>query len=223
MRERSALPEPSRRTIAKGAAWAVPVLAVASTAPAAAASEPECPSVAPGSEWQTVRSGRARANEIDDFGFGKNTLTWRVFDDNFYDASDANKELTIRRARTVLQTVPGVTYTFQVKTMWQNAGGINQPDRSDQMRAQVLVDGALIFDRLTDQAVASDGLGTTPGDSSERSWTLTFVASKAQTTFEMGGAAMIRRRVPNTTEWKTANDDIWITFETFLECTPGSA
>lgn len=73
----------TRRSVVRGAAWSVPVVAAATAAPAFAASPIPCPVVPPGSRWSatTVDSGTISTTKNDGYAWGSDGK-WTIYRDN---------------------------------------------------------------------------------------------------------------------------------------------
>lgn len=119
---------PTRRSVARGAAWAVPVIAVGAAAPALAASPGACPSLPPFSEadgWTLDVTGT---------GGGEASFVGEAF---FMNTDPGVGQTVTATASHSLEVVSGRSYQFSYS--YEAFTGWNTP-----MAQELLVDGLLV-------------------------------------------------------------------------------
>lgn len=137
-----------RRRVVAGAAWTIPVLALATAAPLAAAS-PECPSIATPDGWTVVNSGPLRVNTNPEYNnrFGGALMPLPTNNANSYLSVQDRvvaQTATVTLSRT-FTPVSGVTYTFTFDARVT-------ANLTTRQLLQVFVGGTSLFYRTTQQA-----------------------------------------------------------------------
>lgn len=109
----------TRRSVVRGAAWSVPVVAAATAAPAFAASPIPCPIVPPGSQWSatTVDSGTISAKN-DDYAWGTDGK-WTIYRDN----GSSTTSVVFSSTSPSFAVRPGSTLTGTYSFFWGYGNG----------------------------------------------------------------------------------------------------
>lgn len=190
---------PSRATVVKGAAWAIPTIAVAGAVPAFAASRP-CPSVPSGSQWTTTYSGTLGSTSSGSYAWNAAGTQWSVYRDN---GSSANT-LTFTTSTTISGLIVNQTYTMQLSIRWGYGNGV--ANQSNGGSARVNIGGMTRLNRAT-RTSGDGGLGTSPGVSN---YSITFTANA--TSMPLQYQVVLN---PRTLQ---ASDDFVFTAPTFSNC-----
>lgn len=133
---RSVTPDTPRRTIVKGAAWSVPIIAATAATPFAAASTAPCPVLPRSTSWALNQNASGIV--------WNNNFAANAANNNFGNSGDAypgtgNASV---RASTTMNVVAGTTYTFTFSTL--------QPTPIQQWTVlQFIVNGANIWQGIT--------------------------------------------------------------------------
>ncbi|MFZ8755912.1 hypothetical protein ACO03V_00670 [Microbacterium sp. HMH0099] len=134
-----------RRTILAGAAWSVPVIAVATSAPAFAATE-TCPNLSQPSSWTVSNNGY-----VDEQGYFDTIDGRKVFVSNGNNTSNSSQQAVARVYLTASMPVEaGKTYTFT----WDAYGNYGNFDKatSQVQYSHLSVDGSQISDDYSTRA-----------------------------------------------------------------------
>ncbi len=194
------IPELSRRSVVRGAAWTVPVVAVATTAPAFAASAIPCPVVPPSSQWSatTITSGTP-SSKVDGYAWDTAADKWIVYKDN---ASSSTTAMVLATTSPPFAVVPGSTNTGSFTFYWQYGNGA--ASQSAQGTFEVLLNGSTVLTTLTRP-------GTTQAFTTQA---ISFVAPAGSST-----ATLTYRYTIEPPAGKPASDDIVVTKVAFGSCT----
>lgn len=188
----------TRRTVARGALWAVPTMVVATASPALAASSVPCIVVPPPPQWVTSYVGTFGISTSGGYGWS----TGSPYNFNEYrDNGSATEPLVITTTATV-NVIGGATYTMTTPVQW-NYGNSFQSQSTTQSVA-LTIGSQQVFSVTTRSSPLGPTNSTTqvPGtytatDSGPVSMTLTFTIA------------------PRTS---SANDDMIVTVPTFTSC-----
>ncbi|PPH73264.1 hypothetical protein [Rathayibacter rathayi] len=128
-----------RRTIVKGAAWTVPVVAVSIATPAAAASNTTCPVIAP-SDWTKTANDYANASQAEIAAAGTKPQAFKVQSENT--AANGSGLYGQLYYTANIKVQKGKTYTFSYSA-YGNYGDHNK-STSRVMYSQLNVNGGQI-------------------------------------------------------------------------------
>lgn len=187
----------SRRAVARGAVWSLPVVAVGAAAPTFAASRP-CPTIPPGSDWNTRITAGRPSSIGGGYGWGGNTFS--VFRD-----ATTSGGFTLTSSTTISGLIAGQTYTMEVAIGWNY--GNSSASSSTAAGARIRVDGTEV---LSGQTRTAD-LGGTPGT---QTYTVTFTARDETASLDLEIYVLAR------TFGRSASDDVYINMPTFTNCIP---
>lgn len=190
----------SRRNVVRGAAWSVPVVAVATTAPAFAASPVPCPVVPGSAQWTATTGTGSLSSKNDTYSWDTSQDKWIVFKD----ASTAGSATFQTRSPAIAVTAGStITGTFQ---LWWGYGN-NNANTSNPSTFDILVNNTVVKSIAT----RTPGAGTV-GSYNSQSFTYTVPAGTT--------SAVITYRfvVPATTQSRNADDDIVATRLSFGNC-----
>ncbi|WP_392425502.1 hypothetical protein [Barrientosiimonas humi] len=187
----------SRRAVARGAVWSLPVVAVGAAAPTFAASRP-CPTFPPGSDWNTRITAGRPSSIGGGYGWGGNTFS--VFRD-----ATTSGGFTLTSSTTISGLIAGQTYTMEVAIGWNY--GNSSASSSTAAGARIRVDGTEV---LSGQTRTAD-LGGTPGT---QTYTVTFTARDETASLDLEIYVLAR------TFGRSASDDVYINMPTFTNCIP---
>lgn len=187
----------SRRAVARGAVWSLPVVAVGAAAPTFAASRP-CPTIPPGSDWNTRITAGRPSSVGGGYGWGGNTFS--VFRD-----ATTSGGFTLTSSTTISGLIAGQTYTMEVAIGWNY--GNSSASSSTAAGARIRVDGTEV---LSGQTRTAD-LGGTPGT---QTYTVTFTARDETASLDLEIYVLAR------TFGRSASDDVYINMPTFTNCIP---
>lgn len=187
----------SRRAVARGAVWSLPVVAVGAAAPTFAASRP-CPTIPPGSDWNTRITAGRPSSIGGGYGWGGNTFS--VFRD-----ATTSGGFTLTSSTTISGLIAGQTYTMEVAIGWNY--GNSSALSSTAAGARIRVDGTEV---LSGQTRTAD-LGGTPGT---QTYTVTFTARGETASLDLEIYVLAR------TFGRSASDDVYINMPTFTNCIP---
>lgn len=191
----------SRRGLAKGAAWATPVIALGALAPAYAASPVPCPQLPTPSSWTTTVSGTLGPDSSGGYGWNA-TAPYRF--DVYRDNGSTTAPLTITTS-TTLAVRSGVTYTLNTPIYWGYGNGV-----AAQSTAQSV---SLTFGpQNVFTATTRSGQLSTPGN--------TAIAS-SYTAGTTGNITVTLTFTVTARGSRAANDDIILTMPSFTRCAQG--
>lgn len=194
----------SRRTIVRGAAWSIPVLAVSTAAPAAAASTPPpCPELG---AWSVTSSGPGLVNSTLDpvapsaqlYPAGT-SLLYRSRAD-----SSTPTAYSIITLLSSLEVTAGKTYFLTFSIVGNYAS--DSEDRSSRQLFRIFVDGTRVFGSSTKANVPEVQIGIVPSSQLDnvslgQTHTLTYVATAT-------GSVPISLEFHMRRDGGFANDDI---------------
>ncbi|MFE7019923.1 hypothetical protein [Microbacterium sp. NPDC057650] len=203
-----------RRTVIRGAAWAVPVIAVAVAAPATAASAFTCPPVSAAAEWAVAIPARDTSGEFTTSGNAAwvsidGRSAWQLSKDNRSATQDAFAETF-----SEIDMVSGATYTFMIEVAANylnntppNPGNMNIGGQSIQIR----LNGISVQDYTT-RAAWSGGTQISMGTSGSRQWN-TFTFTYTATSSGPVAIDYFNRLAPGL-----SNDDILVAMPVLVSC-----
>lgn len=190
---------PSRATVVKGAAWAIPTIALASAAPATAASPLPCPTVPGGSDWSLTYSGTLGPASTGAYSWNSAGTQWTVYRDN----GSSSSTLTFTTTTTISNLIVGRSYSMRIPISWGYGNGV--ANQSTGATARVIVDGTTVLSRATR---SSAGLGTSPGGATYTATSFTATSTSMQ----------LQYQVIISAKTSQANDDIIMSVPTFANC-----
>lgn len=195
----------TRRNVVRGAAWSVPVIATAATAPAFAASPIVCPTLPAQSGWATTTSGTLGAASSG--GYAWDNGQWIVYRDN----GSTSAPLTFTSTSPSMTVVPGATYQISFPFWW--GYGNNNQSQSTGGTFDVLING-VSRRSLTTRTSAVDGnpgAGGVQTGSSSQSFTYQVPVGTTSVT--------VAYRYVLTPRTLQASDDIIVGRLSFNSCT----
>lgn len=195
----------NRRTMVRGAAWTVPVIAVAVNAPAFAVSPIPCPSMPVGTTWNTtVPNGTLADSSTGNYGWTSNNRF-----NNYVDNGSTSQPVTIE-STTTIPVVPGATYSISFGFFWGYGDG--DQAASTQGTFSVLFNG-VTQKSLTTRTPAVDAnagtVGVQPGSTTQ---SFTYVVPAGTTSLT------VTYRWVMTPRTLASNDDIIVDNLTFNSC-----
>lgn len=190
----------TRRTVARGALWAVPTMVVATASPALAASPVPCFVVPPPPQWTTPAISGTLGNEGSG-GFGWSTGSPYNFNE-YRDNGSATEPLVITTTATV-NVISGATYTMTTPVQW-NYGNSFQSQSTPQS-VTLTIGSQQVFSVTT----RSSALGPTNSTTQVAG---TYTATST-------GPVSMTLTFTLTPRSKSANDDMIVTVPTFTSCT----
>lgn len=198
-----------RRTIVKGAAWSVPVVAVAIGTPAAAASNFTCP-VLTAADYTKESNGYAYADSATIGVQGTKPQAFRVNSDNSSAAGSGAEGVIAFTAQ--MKVVKGKTYTFSYSAYGNYGNFTKEGSRSQYFRLKV--DGAKISPNY---GTRTSEFGDTQLPIQEKSTdTLPWKDYTVSYTATADGTVPVRFEfvLPSKLTGQSANDDVFVTLPT---------
>jgi hypothetical protein len=212
-----------RRTVIKGAAWSVPVIAAAIAVPAHAASaNPPCATLPTGQVGWTLTdplSGRGQsAGAVNSWRTVDGQLGFRQYNDNFYRRTNPAAVNYVTRLRATFDAVAGTEYVFTFRLLGNSA---NSPENIVSTMGVVV--GGATLQTFSTQPAAAPGtqvpMGPVNATTGSQVYTVSWTApTSGMTTFDY-----IFTMYPVGTQQITYNDDIWVSLPQISQpagCTP---
>lgn len=190
----------TRRTVARGALWAVPTMVVATASPALAASSVPCIVVPPPPKWTKPEvSGTLGIPTSGEYGWNDSTpYNFNEYRDN----GSTTQPLVITTTATV-NVIGGATYIMRTPVQWNYGNG--QRDSSTTQSVTLTIGSQQVFSVTT----RSSALGPT---NSKTQVAGTYTATST-------GPVSMTLTFTLTPRSKSANDDMIVTVPTFTSCT----
>lgn len=196
----------TRRSVVRGAAWSVPVVAAAAAAPAFAASPIPCPVVPPGSTWNVTTSGTLGRDTTG--GYTWDGASWSVYRDN----GSTSATLTFTTTpQAPVAVVPGATYQVSFSFFWGYGNG--NPNQSTGGTFDVLFNGQSVKSLATRTAAVDANAGTNGVQPGTTTQTFTYVVPAGQTSMTIAYRYILQART------QQSNDDIVVGPLQFTACT----
>lgn len=151
----SGLPPTSRRQVVRGISWTLPVVAVATTAPAFAASPAPCPLVPAASQWTPTSISGTLSSKADDYQWYTATDKWVIYKDN----GSTTTSLTFTSSSPTFAVVPGLTLQGGFTFYWQF--GNSASSQSTGGTFDILINGIVVKSIATRSAAAGAAQATT--------------------------------------------------------------
>lgn len=190
----------TRRTLVRGAAWSVPVVSLAVTVPAYAASPIPCPVIPQPAQWTATTATGTLASKADDYQWYTTTNKWVIYKDN----GSTTASLTFASSSPAIAVTPGATYNGSFSFYWQYGNGASAQSTGGTF--DVLVNGVSVKSLTTRTAAVGATAATT-------TQTFSYVAPAGTTSI------VITYRYVLTPRVNAASDDIIVTAPSFSTCT----
>ncbi|WP_145229890.1 hypothetical protein [Rudaeicoccus suwonensis] len=187
----------NRRTLAKGAAWAAPVLVLSSQAPVFAASPVPCPAVPTPTGWTMTTSGSPGSTTTGGYGW-TSTAPY-----SFSEVQDAasRKTFTVTTTTSVGVTA-GVTYTINTNVTFNY--GSNNANTSKPQTCSLVMGGTTIFSYTTGSSPLTTPYSAVPVSGTYQATSTGLVALTFTFAVQAPGSG--------------GNDDVTVTLPTFSNC-----
>lgn len=187
----------NRRTLAKGAAWAIPVIAMGAQAPAMAASPVACPAIPTPSGWTTTTAGTSGGSGTGSYGW---TTTAPYSFSEVRDAA-SGKTFTVTTTTSVA-VMAGVTYTINTSVTFNY--GSNNASISKPQTCSLAMGGTTIFSYTTGSSPLTTPYSAVPVSGTYKATSTGMVALTFTFAVQAPGSG--------------GNDDVTVTLPTFSSC-----
>lgn len=221
----SPLGTPTRRTIVKGAAWTIPVLALATQTPAAAASAVVCPSVPGGAGWVTGNpqtgslTAAAGLNGWGGTGYNNGAGQSNVFV-SLRDNAGTTDPATVSTSVSLPFQAGGI-YTFTIQVLSQH-GDLTQrpvPTRASTVQTLDISLGGTQLEFFSTYADVTGGTQTVIRNSTSSYPWQTYTYTYYATTSGLQTLSYLFTLPPHI---GVSQDDIFATLPVFTSCVVGA-